>query len=912
MKSNFYKSVAAVFAVTLTAPFSFALDSGSYLVTKKEFVGPEETLKEYKEAFLYGQLMYQMENREDVVYAEYDRNSNTLSMHTPDEITEYQVNEDEISFSGPNKKTEKLIKLDDTSFTIQDAFESEIYINIRMEKVEDQDPKIIEYKKLIEAKHKAKEEQTIKFKEQISTPAEGVKVRLGKTELGVVLPVWAKYVEEKTLKSGITRYTFKDARDTFSESLFFFLATTQEQVGELDSDLYYTDKNIIVFEDGTTQLIKKFDDYLSVSKIETSSGTLFSYGRLNDPSESLGWAQSLQTANSYDKIDAPDLAALVETPELLDQLNNVFTIDDREISTCIRKILDVSQSLKGLLKSFTIEKCDFITNTHDSFEIPDVDVEFKLTHHDTTDLDSHIIRLDASAQDEENNDKSASLYSSNETVINRDDFFGDRYEVFQSIPINKSIDLVANIKAKDIYSAILVIHSLKEYDWGKVNIPEKYGQYLGKYHAWSSDSESEFLTIRNSEGLEGVITKDGDTIVPPEYEDIDATEYGFIVENDDEPRKVGYFSKNGNTRIPAIHNRIESINEKFLLIEVDENSYKIYDLLNNEYSNAEYKKIDIDYALNEINPSLVIITGVDEKKEILDVETGKIISKKFDHINVKKEANLFILRDNSLSTFYHTDLTPALEGSFSYTQHVFDSSFIVEKDGLKGLINVETGKEIIPVQYDKLWPHWKAKLVFARKDNDETYFNYTGQRILPKGLTPLFAPDEDGNLTVKDENNNHGVITNAGAELIKPSYKMLYQFKHGYLPAQPKGKGFGLIDKNENVVIDFIYQNIYLPSEETVWAKKEDKWGLLDLKGNELVPFMYDEVSKTHETDSPKDRSRIKVLLVKKDGKFGIVDWITGEQLTPIDFEIEYEHSLTLKKGGKRYSFPRDFRKKDN
>ena len=891
MKSIFYKSVAAVFAVTLTAPFSFALDSGSYLDKKKEFVGPEETLIEYKEAFLYGQLMYQMENREDVIYAEYDRNSYTLRMHTPDEITEYQVNEDEISFSGPDKKTEKLIKLDDTSFTIQDAFESEIYINIRMEKVEDKDPKIIEYKKLIEAKHKAKEEQKIKFKEQISTPAEGVKVRLGNTELGIVLPVWAKYIEEKTLKSGITRFTFKDARDTFSENLFFFLATTPEQVKELESDLYFTDKSIIVFEDGSTQLIKKFDDFLSVSKIETSSGTLFSYGKLNDSSESLGWAQSLQTANTYDKIDAPSLAALLQSPELLEQLNNVFTIDDSEIRTCIQKIIDVSQSLQGLLKPFDVEKCDFITNTHDSFEMPDVSVELKFTHHDATDLESHIIRHDATAVDEEKNDKSDSLYSSNETVINRDEFFGDRYKVFQSIPINKSIDLVAEIKAGNIYSAILVINSLKENDWNKVNMPEKYAQYLGKYHAWFTDSESDFLIIRNSEGLEGVITTDGDTIVPPEYEDIDATEYGFIVEKGEEHKKYGYFSKNGNARAPAIHNRIESINENFLLIKVGENSYKIYDLLNDEYSSSEYKKIDIDYSLNEFNPNLVVVTGIDEKKEIFNVETREVISDKFDHIEVEKEADLFILRDNSLSTFYHTDLTPALEGSFGYAQHVFDSSFIVEKDGFKGLIDVKTGKEIIPLKYDKLWPHWKAKLVFARKDKDSTYFNYTGQRILPEGLTPLFAPDEDSNLTVKDESNNYGVITNVGAELIKPSYKMLYQFQNGYLPAQPKGKGFGLIDKNENVVIDFIYQNIYLPSEETVWAKKEEKWGLLDLKGNELVPFMYDEVSKTHETDSPKDRSSIKVLLVKKDGKFGIVDWITGEQLTPIDFEIEYEHS---------------------
>jgi hypothetical protein len=836
--------IAVGLVLALKNPFISSLESGYYLVAEKEFVGPKDQVKEYKEDFLFGQLMDQMEHQEDVVYAVYDKTSKTLKVHTLDEIAVYQVNEEDVSFEGPSKETETLLKLKGSSFTIQDRFIDDIKLNIRMDKVEDNNPKIVEYKQLIEAEKIAKAEQQAKYKEQLSTPAEGIKIRVGDTEMGVVMPIWAKFIESKKLKSGATRYTFKDSEDVFSEDLQLFLATTPEQVKKLQSDLFYTDKDNIIFEDGSTQLVEDFEDYISVSKIETQEGTLFSYGTFEDQVKSTDWVRVLKSAKNYEKIDAPTLADLIEKPEVMDQLVNISLIGNDQKKHCKQELKNISHNLIELLKPRAFV-CSFISSKIDPFynKNVEIEVEFSLSDQNSKIINSHSIRDDNPMSDEEKSDIVESLYVSEDVVINKDDFFHDKYNILQKVPIKNSGSLIATFKSDDFYSSVLVIQALKDISWNDAGIPEHFNQHLGKYVPWFTKDDSEYFTIITNSGLEGIIKKNGDILVPVMYEDIEETKYGFIVKTEDQPRKFGIYKKDGDILLPVEFASINWLNEDFLKIKTTDGAYKlfnikneailpgsfkgidtnhdlenynknyitvqnknnlrqIYDLSKNKTISIEFKTLEQDYYLEKINPNYFQIKLIDGKNTIYDLKNKKHISDKFDEIDFRYKSFTATMKNNDLYVFLKEDFSPLIDERFSYIKEIDDENFIVRKGTLYGII--------------------------------------------------------------------------------KPS-------------------------KNNHIVLEYLYDKITPINKNKFWAKKNNKWGMINLQGDNITPFKYTNISNTQDSFSPFDRSDIQVALVQKDEKIGVINWYTGEELTPIDFHLKSERPIILKKDNIIYRYPWDF-----
>jgi hypothetical protein len=808
--------LAVLFAVGLTFALKLlqtpSLESGHYLIAQKEFVGPKKKIKEYKDALLIGQIMDQMEYQEDVIYAVYDKASRTLKVHTLDEIKEYQVNEEDVSFSGPDK-TETLLKLKGTSFTIQDSFVEDINLNIRMDKVKENDPKIVEYKQLIEAEKIAKAEQQAKYKEQFNTPAEGIKIRVGDTETGVVVPIWAMHKESETLKSGATHYVFKDSQNVFARRIELFLATTPEQVEKLESDLFNTGKYNILFEDETTKLVQDFETYISVSKIDIPEGTLFSYGSFRDPTKSIDWARTLNSAKKYEKIDAPTLADLIEKPELMDQMVNISLIENNQLNSCKQELISISKNLFKLLQPVAFS-CKFVSSEIDSFDNKNVEieVEFSLSDKNSKKINSYAIRHDKSMADNKKKDKIESLYISEEIAINKDDVFHDKYNIFQAIPIKNSGSLIATFESDDFYSSILITQALKGISWNDADIPEQFNQHLGKHLHWYIKEDEEYFPITTDSGLEGMVKKNGDILLPVEFVSISWLNEEFL-----KIKTTNGFYKLFNIKKEEISsdsfkdiytNRdLENYNKNYITIQNENNLRQIYDLSKNKTISLEFKTIDQDYNLERINPNYFKVTFIDGKNKIFDLKNKKYVSDNFDEIDFRHRSFTATIKNDGLYEFLKEDFTPLINEKFSYIKKIDNENFIVKKGNLYGII--------------------------------------------------------------KPSNKNY-------------------------------------------IALEYLYKEITPINQKTFWAKKNKKWSIIDLQGNNTTPFQYDIVGYSQGSISPYDRSDVEVAIAGKDEKFGVINWKTGEELTPIDFDIESEFPIILKKDNTTYRYPWDFIPKNN
>ncbi len=217
----------------------------------------------------------------------------------------------------------------------------------------------------------------------------------------------------------------------------------------------------------------------------------------------------------------------------------------------------------------------------------------------------------------------------------------------------------------------------------------------------------------------------------------------------------------------------------------------------------------------------------------------------------------------------------------------------VKADGKVGFIN-HNGNEVLPLDYDYVSEHFpkaysdSSGVTIAKKAGKWGLINYEGSVKVP------FLYDKikhlNGNIVAAEKNKKWGLISSDNKVILdfeydgirasenaknhflevykaKPIYYKIDSLgffqtiskqefdalknnlsqKSKYQVKSVKGKK-GLVDQNGSWLIKPKYKNIGLPKEGLIWfqadAKKaiDQKYGFLDLSGNEVIPSIYSKV----------------------------------------------------------------------
>ena len=173
----------------------------------------------------------------------------------------------------------------------------------------------------------------------------------------------------------------------------------------------------------------------------------------------------------------------------------------------------------------------------------------------------------------------------------------------------------------------------------------------------------------------------------------------------------------------------------------------------------------------------------------------------------------------------------------------------VVKNGKYGLIDCD-GNKILECEYDSInsLKSVERNLVVG-KEGKVGLVNNVGQTIIPmeyKNIKILEEGYKDEYIVV-DENDNEGVISTSGTLIVTPAYKEIK----------------------------------YLNSNEIYAAKIDDKWTLINKKG-EVLNNEYDDYTY----------SKGDYVIVQKDGKYGIITTAGEVKIEPTYEELEYAFSV--------------------
>ena len=247
-----------------------------------------------------------------------------------------------------------------------------------------------------------------------------------------------------------------------------------------------------------------------------------------------------------------------------------------------------------------------------------------------------------------------------------------------------------------------------------------------------------------------------------------------------------------------------------------------------------------------------LIDGV-EKYGVINLKGEDVIPCKFDgSIGDYEEGGYFQIHENGLTGYIDSTGSIILPTIYYESKGVNDGIVTLQGEKWKWGMMTMNGNTIVPFEYDNIG-YWSNDRAIVKKTNRSDY------------------------------TSKHAYVDKKGELICEMEYDDASNFQNGIALVEKNGK-IGIIDKDNNVVIDFIYHNYktltvvyesnitlsgtesysegFVSKEGYIIVEGDNGWGYINTKGEEVISCEYDVigVAKDNKVD------------VEKDGKKGTYD----------------------------------------
>jgi hypothetical protein len=392
-------------------------------------------------------------------------------------------------------------------------------------------------------------------------------------------------------------------------------------------------------------------------------------------------------------------------------------------------------------------------------------------------------------------------------------------------------------------------------------------------------------------GLYGVSTISGDTILPPRYVRTDRSlnfsqEHWTII---DAQKRVGIMRNDGAIIIEPAYVGLGPLENKYpseLWLAVSDKSVGLINLKGDTIIPLKYDNL-INAKLSKYG------TAVDLKAFIANRESKQCY---------------IVINDDTIISSQEFD-------KISFTNSSYKSYFIVEKNGKFGVLN-EDGTMKHPIEFDAHFPppNYYNKRHFFSKGNELTQFDFSTKELVPQKWKLLvsdkslhFYADSNSHRTIALEMSDDGqIIVGVRENLNLQKYehllvvgsqswdeatlynletkrksplknlRLVSRIDENQFWVNTKNHHRGVIDAKGNVIIDTVYQQLQKDNNSTnYWGLKPvngvtSKWILLDSAGRQVIPNKFDNSFHLNSGDQIASQNMKKGLIDSKNLRWKI------------------------------------------
>ena len=469
------------------------------------------------------------------------------------------------------------------------------------------------------------------------------------------------------------------------------------------------------------------------------------------------------------------------------------------------------------------------------------------------------------------------------------------------------------------------------------------------------DKETGWFRVHNKQNKWGFIDKDSSIVIPFEYDFLNPFENGlayakngrkefFITKKNlklegdfDEVRIFsfglagvrknrtwGFIDEKGKLIIQPIYDKIQYFTVNGLCPVVKNGKSGFIDKTGKEiipiiYDDARSQQLD-DIVIVQKNKRWAFFDN--KGKQLSDFVFDEVFST--EHYDFSKDIfdrsqstyfknGVVLVRNGKNYEFINEKIKPAFPNNKFDSATVFDAfkNAIVKRNGKYGMIKSD-GQIKVPLEYNFIEPydsnHGNYSEYFnARKGKVYSIFNKNLRKI-GESLEPIYNNFRTDNPTISFKNlkGKYGVIDKNGNVKVPFVYDEELRFEEESYAIATKNNEVGLIDSHNKILIPFGKQFI-----DEVFDRLDDKPKELAnyfIVTNDNTAKIVDVTNKTIVNDYQSIRPLFydhSKFLVKKNEKFGVID-LTNKILSPIIYDefsdwVEYgpENRHIVKLGSK-------------
>ena len=347
-------------------------------------------------------------------------------------------------------------------------------------------------------------------------------------------------------------------------------------------------------------------------------------------------------------------------------------------------------------------------------------------------------------------------------------------------------------------------------------------------------------------------------------------------------KSLGYDSHNGEYKISSEDQTkcyVENANETASFFIGSNKISKVVPNSSNEYSDF----IIPEPVFSENNKLYVIDEGIERG---LNCKLNYITNT--NTIQIQTLPNLV----STLTPYIEKIGYKGLSEEFENQKGILDNMYVVINNNDKYGVIDNNGKEIIGCKYDKLLFNENAREFFVTNTYSKVGI------VLANGTNKIdIKYDEitniDKDLYLVKMDNKYGVIDKNGILKVNNSYEniKILDKELGLFIVKYNGK-YGVVNDSDTRIIYWEYdeigidntlfksdniENKYLLLDNLIPVRKDKRWGLFNVKGEEVIPCEYDGLGciPTNIKDRVVNNSiiikDIKGIIVSKDKKYGII-----------------------------------------
>ena len=340
--------------------------------------------------------------------------------------------------------------------------------------------------------------------------------------------------------------------------------------------------------------------------------------------------------------------------------------------------------------------------------------------------------------------------------------------------------------------------------------------------------EQNILKVKQN-GQYGLINLSGKKILDCKYDKIEAIkgiENSLLIEKDG---KVGLCNSDGNIIIDVNYKNISALGEDYkngYIVTNEDGKYGVIDVNKTIILEPEYDDILPVYGNGKY------VVKENGKYELIDKEKQVLISDGFDEIE-EINGEQVIIKKNGKYGVINLEKEEIISTNYDELDYISNENYIAKKAGKYGVISTEE-KELLPFEYISIIYRKQARFIEAEKENAVETEIYNEKLELKKTGIIAECNETKGYIRLRE----NGEYNYYNLKFEKKDSKDLLTSNTLFL-SKKNGK-YGYIDKNGNVVVNYIYDDA---TEQNSYGyasvKKDGKWGSIDGTGKIVVDPKY-------------------------------------------------------------------------